>query len=393
MKKAKCSSCIKILYFVFFITCIMFSVTYANPYAQISSFGPSQSSGEYRVETYANGDRYEGYFVNGLYHGKGTYIWANGDRYEGEFMNGQIDGAGRLTFFGNGQYWEGLFVQGKISNGSGIFYWGDNGDKFDGQWLNGKPEGTGILLHADGTSNKVTFSNGQLISQEGSTAGGNQWTDVIQRQPYTGSASSPFQNIKVGDVVSFGRYEQDNNYNNGSEPIQWKCIDIDYNTGRALMLSVYGLETMAYHWNSQSITWEGCSLRDYLNSNFYKGVFNDTERQWIAQTLNSNPGSSAFGTYGGNNTYDYVFLLSIDQIMRYFPYEALRKAQPTALARAHGAYGTADPSCAWWWLRTPGQYSSAATSINSLGVLLNTGPDVSDITGMIRPAIWVKLAG
>ena len=79
--------------------------------------------------------------------------------------------------------------------------------------------------------------------------------------------------------------------------------------------------------------------------------------------------------------------------MRYFPYEALRKAQPTALARAHGAYGTADPSCAWWWLRTPGQYSSAATSINSLGVLLNTGPDVSDVTGMIRPAIWVKLAG
>ena len=114
------------------------------------------------------------------------------------------------------------------------------------------------------------------------------------------------------------------------------------------MLSVYGLETMAYHWQSQPITWEGCSLRDYLNSNFYKGVFSDDERQWIAQTLNSNPGSSAYGTYGGNSTYDYVFLLSIDEVLRYFPYEALRKTQPTALARAHGAYGTADPACAYF---------------------------------------------
>ena len=49
--------------------------------------------------------------------------------------------------------------------------------------------------------------------------------------------------------------------------------------------------------------------------------------------------------------------------------------------------------CAWWWLRSPGEFSSAATSINSLGVLLNTGPDVSDVTGMIRPALWVNLAG
>ncbi len=375
----------------FFVIMVLMSAAKQKPVqAQIS---PSQTNAEYREESYATGDRYEGYFVNGQYNGKGTYIWANGDRYEGEFTDGQISGNGRLTFFGSGQYWEGLFINGAISNGTGIFFWGSDGDKFDGQWINGQPDGTGILLHPDGTSDKVTFSNGQLVNREGSTAGGNQWPEQIQRLPSGGSDPYPFENIKIGDVFSFGRYEQDNNYNNGSEAIQWECIDIDYNSGRALLLSVYGLETMAYHWESRSITWEGCSLRDYLNSNFYKGVFNDTERQWIAQTQNSNPGNSAFGTYGGNNTDDYVFLLSIDEVLRYFPYEALRKAQPTALARAHGAYGTADPGCAWWWLRSPGEFSSAATSINSLGVLLNTGPDVSDVTGMIRPALWVKLAG
>lgn len=379
---------------ILLLSAVLFSgLTYLSVNAQLSSFSSGQSAAEYRTENYSNGDQYTGYFVNGQYNGEGTYIWANGDRYEGEFMNGQIDGAGRLTFFGNGQYWEGLFVQGKITNGSGIFYWGSNGDKFDGQWLNGQPEGTGILLHTNGTSEKVTFSNGQLIGQIGGTAGGNEWPSGSQGQYSGGSASYAFNNIKVGDVVNFGRYEQDNNYNNGSEPIQWRVLDIDYTSGKALLLSVYGLETMAYHWDAAPVTWENCSLRQYLNSNFYKGVFSDTERPLIAQTRNSNPPSPTYGTYGGNDTFDYVFLLGINDVRYYFASEASRKASPTQLARAHGAYGTADVNCAWWWLRSPGQKTNCASSINSIGVLLDTGPVVSDVTGMIRPAIWVYLAG
>ncbi|MBQ6502605.1 MAG: hypothetical protein IJI57_01670 [Flexilinea sp.] len=379
---------------IMLFTAVIFSVfSTLSVKAQLSSFSSGQSAAEYRTENYSNGDQYTGYFVNGQYNGEGTYVWANGDRYEGEFMNGQIDGAGRLTFFGNGQYWEGLFVQGKISNGSGIFYWGSNGDKFDGQWLNGQPEGTGILLHTNGTSEKVTFSNGQLIGQIGSTAGGNEWPSGSQGQYSGGANSYAFNNIKVGDVVNFGRYEQDNNYNNGSEPIQWRVLDIDYTSGKALLLSVYGLETMAYHWDAAPVTWENCSLRQYLNSNFYKGVFSDTERSQIAQTRISNPPSPSYGTYGGNDTFDYVFLLSINEIRYYFPSEGSRKASPTQLARAHGAYGTADVNCAWWWLRSPGQKTNCASSINSIGVLLDTGPVVSDVTGMIRPAIWVNLAG
>ena len=210
------------------------------------------------------------------------------------------------------------------------------------------------------------------------------------RQYFGGGYDNPFPYLKVGDVVAFGRYEQNNNYYDGSEPIQWKCIDMDAN-GRALLLSVYGLDSFAYNWNAISVTWENSSMRDFLNNSFYMNSFTDEERQWIVQTWNSNPNNAAYGTYGGNNTYDFVFLLSIDQLRYYFPYEALRKAQPTAVARAHGAYGTADPACAWWWLRSPGAYTTAASSVNSFGVLLDTGPTVTDSTGMIRPAVWVRL--
>ena len=378
------------IFFVILLTFCLSSACMAVPSGQIVNSGGSSSGAEFRTETYENGDQYTGQFVNGKYNGKGTYTWANGDVYEGEFMDGQAGGTGRLTFFGNGQYWEGQFVQGMISDGSGVFYWGSDGDKFDGQWINGKPDGTGILLHADGTSNKVTYKDGVFVEQSGSTAGGNSWTGGSQSQYGGGSGAYVFSNLRVGDTVSFGRYEQDNNYDNGSESVLWQVLDIQ--NGKALLLSLYGLDTMAYHWDDTSVTWENSSLRAYLNSNFYNGVFDNSERQSIAQTWIANKSSAAYGTFGGNDTFDNVFLLSIDEVLYYFPNEGMRKASPTPLARAHGAYGSADVNCAWWWLRSPGQKSDCASSINSIGVLLDTGPTVSDVTGMFRPAVWVNLA-
>ena len=341
--------------------------------AQIASFSPTQPAGEYRTVNYSNGDSYSGYFVNDKFNGTGQYIWANGDKYSGEFSDGQISGYGELAFI-NGDSWSGLFVNGQISDGKGTFYFGSNGDRFTGYWVNGQPNGSGTLIHANGSTEPANFQNGQAVNSGSYSAP---------------KAENPFSGLSVGSVVYFGRYEQDNNYNNGSEPIQWRVLDI--RNGKALLLSVYGLETMAYHYQSQSMTWENCSLRQYLNSNFYNGVFNDQERPFIAESYLSNNSSSHYGTYGGNATYDHVFLLSIDELRYYFPSEGSRKMQPTALARSHGAYGTADRNCAWWWLRSPGQATNCASSVNSIGVLLDTGPVVSDVTGAIRPAIWVNM--
>ncbi len=344
-----------------------------SAFAQITSFSPTMPAAEYRTVKYSNGDQYSGYFVNNKYNGTGKYVWANGDSYSGEFTDGQISGYGELTF-ANGDSWSGSFFNGQISDGKGSFYYGSNGDWFTGYWINGQPNGDGTLRHANGSTEHASFQNGQRVS-------------TVPASPV--QAENPFSGLSVGSTVYFGRYEQDNNYNNGSEPILWKVLDI--RNGKALLLSVYGLETMAYHYQSQTMTWENCTLRQYLNSNFYNGVFNDQERPFIAESYLANNSSSHYGTYGGNATYDHVFLLSIDELRYYFPSEGSRKMQPTNLARAHGAYGTADVNCAWWWLRSPGQAANCASSVNSIGVLLDTGPVVSDVTGAIRPAIWVNM--
>lgn len=39
-------------------------------------------------------------------------------------------------------------------------------------------------------------------------------------------ALNPFVNANVGDIVKFGSYEQDNNTENGAEPIEWQVLEI-----------------------------------------------------------------------------------------------------------------------------------------------------------------------
>ena len=43
---------------------------------------------------YANGDRYEGDWVNNNKSGSGTFVYSTGDRYEGEWKNGEKNGKG-----------------------------------------------------------------------------------------------------------------------------------------------------------------------------------------------------------------------------------------------------------------------------------------------------------
>ncbi|MBF0777200.1 hypothetical protein [Streptococcus cuniculi] len=61
--------------------------------------------------TFANGDKYEGQFKDGIFNGKGTFHSASGWTYEGEFKNGIADGEGKLTTEAKVVY-EGTFKQG-----------------------------------------------------------------------------------------------------------------------------------------------------------------------------------------------------------------------------------------------------------------------------------------
>ena len=78
------------------------------------------------------------------------------------------------------------------------------------------------------------------------------------------------------------------------------------------------IENRGYHNIQVSISWEKCTLRHYLNGAFYNYKFSKEEKLRIVETMIPNNNNPWLGTSGGNATNDKVFLLSIEEVVKYF---------------------------------------------------------------------------
>ena len=210
----------------------------------------------------------------------------------------------------------------------------------------------------------------------------------------------------VGDYVTFGTYEQDNVTSNGPEDIDW--IVLDKKDGKALLLSRYALDAKPYHEEWKDITWEDCTLRSWLNDTFYTTAFSKKERGYIATTTVINDDNPEYGTEGGNNTKDKVFLLSIDEVTSYSyfssnwdEWDVARRCQVTEYAKVQGGwayseeeygwYGTTEyDGNGWWWLRSPGNYGGNAALVYFDGRVDRLGNRVVGNAPVVRPALWVE---
>ena len=198
-----------------------------------------------------------------------------------------------------------------------------------------------------------------------------------------------FRNASPGDIVEFGRYEQDNNAANGAEPIRW--IVLAKQDGRFLLWSEKVLDGKPYHDTKEDVTWETSSLRKWLNGTFLNTAFTNEEQALIALTVLKNKANPAVGTPGGKDTKDRAAILSFDELILYGLHASFLEgiwAEPTDYAVAQGVerhqwYGTA-----MWWMRTPGQEPSHVVYCDMGGQPLYNAPATREHFG-IRPIIWV----
>lgn len=202
--------------------------------------------------------------------------------------------------------------------------------------------------------------------------------------------------IKPGDIIILGTYEQDNSEENGREPIEWIVLDAD-DDYHALVISKYGLDCRPYNLKNAHITWKTCTLRAWLNQDFYNLAFDKDEQQAILSKQvdnSSRQGNSAWETNGGENTADNVFLLSYQETETYLTEIGERMCIPTDYAIAHNAYtkssGTVESqfNC-WWWLRSPGSSSTRAARVGTNGS--RAEDDVKQSNVCVRPVLWVDL--
>lgn len=118
---------------------------------------PAGASPVIRVVAFPNGDRYEGEFKDGLFHGWGIYTYRTGDRYEGEFAGDLKHGKGTLTY-ANGDKYMGEFAR-DMKAGRGTLLFG-NGDKYVGAFADDGLTGQGTMIYANSNAYTGEFRNG-----------------------------------------------------------------------------------------------------------------------------------------------------------------------------------------------------------------------------------------
>ena len=170
---------------------------------------------------------------------------------------------------------------------------------------------------------------------------------------------------EVGDIVLFGTYEQDNNVSDGKENIEWLVLAKE--NDRVLVISDKAIDCQQYNMATYAdVTWESCSLRKWLNGTFLNNAFSTKEQTHILKTNVSAEKNPKYSTDPGESTTDKAFLLSINEINKYFSsnYNA-RRCILTAYAKANGAYTSSGymkdgTSTCCWWLRSPGIFRTVS---------------------------------
>ncbi len=205
----------------------------------------------------------------------------------------------------------------------------------------------------------------------------------------------PLECCAIGDYITFGTYEQDNNTTNGNENIEW--LVLDRKDGKALVISKYALDCQQYNTSYTSVTWETCTLRNWLNDDFINTAFSDAEQSCIPTVTVSADRNPEYDTNPGSATKDKVFLLSITEVNKYFGSDSARECEATAYAEAQGA----DNGNCWWWLRSPGRDRNLAAGVNRGGDVGEYGSFVGYHrtedgyifygSNAVRPALWIDL--
>ena len=230
--------------------------------------------------------------------------------------------------------------------------------------------------------------------------------DIAETPPAPGPGAHREPESDAVQTIQFGPYE-------------WRVLEV--RGGQALVIADSVIAARSYHGAWENVTWAASSLRRWLNGEFL-GTFSQQEQARIvaAAVANSNNpwnwaewGGHA-STPGGSDTQDMVFLLSIDEVLRYFGDSGLvaegagmganaRTAMSPGLPNhgvlesgIHDRYSddriarALDGSVSRWWLRSPGMTAGNVAFVDSAGNIRLDGFQAWSHAG-VRPAMWLNL--
>lgn len=127
----------------------------------------------------ADGSQIRGEWQSGKPHGYTTILDKDGNiTYEGEFREGKRQGLGRQVFE-NGDIYDGGWKAGRL-NDRGVYYF-TNGDKLYGMWNSGVYDGIGVFRYADGSASRRVYKEGLLMSVQDYDASAHRFGKTLTR--------------------------------------------------------------------------------------------------------------------------------------------------------------------------------------------------------------------
>lgn len=281
------------------------------------------------------------------------------------------------------------------------------------------PSGTYSALSSDLLQDSDTIVSDSLYDQLKNATGwsangditisGSKYRRIQKSEATYTSSSSSYYNWSDSTTYHYFKYE----------PIKWRVLNVNGND--VFLLADKGLDDQKYNTEYTSVTWETSTIRSWLNGygassnacgtdysgkNFMDTAFGSSEQSAIKTTAVINNNNLNYGTNGGNNTNDKIFLLSESEAYTdsatsygfdssYSEYDPARRSKSSTYAKAMGTWSSTSTAYwgnCWWWLRSPGINTSGAACVGIVGYVFRYGYDVDYYDYAVRPALHLNLS-
>ena len=197
--------------------------------------------------------------------------------------------------------------------------------------------------------------------------------------------------ISVGDTVLLGTYEQDNEYSNGEENIEW--LVVDKQDTKILLMSKKIISTDKYYDMIEGVD-ELIPITDFwLSTTFYADAFSEKEQAIITNgTISSEEDMYTTGKMINDSVKENVFLLSAKE-MKYYSQKGVDVYScklTTDLENKNVGKTMTDGKLYFWGRSEKDSYQSVISSSGEHYAFFASRENIFDYIYGIRPCVWVE---
>ena len=203
------------------------------------------------------------------------------------------------------------------------------------------------------------------------------------------------------------------------DPIRWRVIGLDGSA--ACLMADRLMDCRPYHTENRPVTWETSAIRSWLNGypaeensagvdyrgkGFLDMAFDAEQQKALIRTRVENRPNGLYGTDCGNDTKDFLFLLSNDEVFSsdtaarngFFAGsghdDPAKRFRSTVYAKCMGSWWSSVNGYmgnSFWFMRTGGYTRESVTYICDFGYIYQRGTISTCEDAGVLPAVWIDL--